>query len=69
MATSYIKVDGRSVFIIHKEPYDEKQLHLIAVLPSGDFEVVCTHHYLDTGNIKAQIKGILEKQLQEKKKQ
>jgi len=67
MANNYIQVDRTDVFIMHKPGVDK--MHRIAVLPSGGFEVVCTHQSLDTATITKQIKYLLAKQLEEKKNQ
>lgn len=55
------------VFISHRP--GECKMHSIAVLPSGDFEVLCTHNTLDTNVITNQIKYLLRKRLEEKKNQ
>lgn len=67
-ANIYLNEQGRSVFVIWKPKHD-KCTHRIAVLPNGDFEVVCYHNRLDDSAILSQIRQVLICQAQIKKDQ
>ena len=59
--TIYFSEQGRDVFV-ERDPKGTENLHRIAILRSGDFEVRCCHRFYDEGNIRAQIKHIITQQ-------
>jgi hypothetical protein len=58
---------GRSVFVSRESVTGDCRAHRITVLPSGDFNVVCTCLVYDEGNIRAQVRDILYRRATEKK--
>lgn len=60
-ANVYYEEKGRAIFVCWKpDDHHSDKLHRIAVLPSGDFEVVCSHTSLDEHTIRSQVRFIME---------